>query len=78
MSYESDVPPRRGPGRPRGARNKSPRPATEARQLTLSRELWTRVDSALMERSQSRTQFFEQAVLILLNQERQNQRRDDD
>ena len=67
MPHESDAP-RRGPGRPRGARNKSPRPATEARQLTLSRDLWARIDAALMERGQSRTQFFEQAVLTLLDQ----------
>lgn len=59
--------PRRGPGRPRGARNKSPRPATEARQLTMRRELWEQVDAALESRGMSRTQFFEQAVLAMLS-----------
>ena len=42
---------RRGPGRPPGAPNKNPRPATEARQLTMSRELWQRVDAALEEQA---------------------------
>ncbi len=58
----------RRPGRPPGARNKSPRPATEARQVTLRRDLWERVDAALAARSMSRKQFFEQAVLAMLDQ----------
>lgn len=58
---------RRGPGRPPGAPNKNPRPATEARQLTMRRELWEQVDAALESRGMSRTQFFEQAVLAMLS-----------
>lgn len=58
---------RRGPGRPPGAPNKNPRPATEARQLTMRRELWEQVDAALEARGMSRTQFFEQAVLAMLS-----------
>lgn len=57
---------RRGPGRPPGAPNKNPRPATEARQLTMSRELWQRVDAALEERGLSRRELFEQAVMAWL------------
>lgn len=58
---------RRGPGRPPGAPNKNPRPATEARQLTMRRELWEQVDAALEARGMSRTQFFEQAVMAMLS-----------
>ena len=58
----------RGPGRPPGARNKNPRPVTEARQVTLRHELWQRIDQALQDRNMSRTQFFEQAALALLDQ----------
>ena len=57
---------RRGPGRPPGAPNKNPRPATEARQLTMSRELWQRVDDALEDRGLSRRELFEQAVMAWL------------
>lgn len=57
---------RRGPGRPPGAPNKNPRPATEARQLTMSRELWQRVDAALEGRGLSRRELFEQAVTAWL------------
>lgn len=57
---------RRGPGRPPGAPNKNPRPATEARQLTMSRELWQRVDAALEDRGLSRRELFEQAVMAWL------------
>ena len=57
---------RRGPGRPPGAPNKTPRPATEARQLTMSRELWQRVDAALEDRGLSRRELFEQAVTAWL------------
>lgn len=57
---------RRGPGRPPGAPNKNPRPATEARQVTMSRELWQRVDAALEDRGLSRRELFEQAVMAWL------------
>lgn len=57
---------RRGPGRPPGAPNKNPRPATEARQLTMSREVWQRVDAALEDRGLSRRELFEQAVMAWL------------
>lgn len=57
---------RRGPGRPPGAPNKNPRPATEARQLTMSQELWQRVDAALEDRGLSRRELFEQAVMAWL------------
>ena len=57
---------RRGPGRPPGAPNKNPRPATEARQLTMSREVWQRVDAALEDRGLSRRELFEQAVTAWL------------
>lgn len=57
---------RRGPGRPPGAPNKNPRPATEARQLTMSRELWQQVDAALEDRGLSRRELFEQAVMAWL------------
>lgn len=57
---------RRGPGRPPGAPNKNPRPATEARQLTMSREVWQRVDAALEDRGLSRRELFEQAVTACL------------
>lgn len=57
---------RRGPGRPPGAPNKNPRPATEARQLTMSRKVWQRVDAALEDRGLSRRELFEQAVTAWL------------
>ena len=57
---------RPGSGRPPGAPNKNPRPATEARQLTMSRELWQQVDAALEDRGLSRRELFEQAVMAWL------------